>query len=143
MVTVVMGPPAAGKSTYVQAHAKPGDVVIDLDLIARALTCGDGDTHRHPEVVQRVAHRARRAAVREALKLSTRADVWIVHTQPDADTVAEYERHGARMVTVDPGREVVLARIDEQRPPEMRAAVMRWYSGRTVDAVSAQASRQW
>jgi AAA domain len=34
-VKLICGPPAAGKSTYVQAHAQPGDIVIDLDLIAR------------------------------------------------------------------------------------------------------------
>lgn len=34
-VWLVCGPPAAGKSTYVRAHASQGDIVIDLDAIAR------------------------------------------------------------------------------------------------------------
>ncbi len=34
-VTLVCGPPASGKSTYVASHAKPGDVVIDFDVIRR------------------------------------------------------------------------------------------------------------
>ena len=34
-VKMVCGPPAAGKTTYVRKHAAPGDIVIDLDLIAR------------------------------------------------------------------------------------------------------------
>jgi AAA domain len=34
-VMLVCGPPASGKSTYVNAHAGPDDIVIDLDLIAR------------------------------------------------------------------------------------------------------------
>jgi 5-methylcytosine-specific restriction enzyme A len=34
-VKLVCGPPAAGKSTYVAANAAPGDIVIDLDDIAR------------------------------------------------------------------------------------------------------------
>jgi hypothetical protein len=34
-VKLVCGPPAAGKSTYVKQHARPGDIVIDLDSIAR------------------------------------------------------------------------------------------------------------
>ena len=32
-VVLVCGAPASGKSTYVEAHAEPGDVVIDFDLI--------------------------------------------------------------------------------------------------------------
>lgn len=34
-VMLVCGPPAAGKSTLVRDRAKPGDIVIDLDTIAR------------------------------------------------------------------------------------------------------------
>ena len=33
MITLVTGAPASGKSTYVRYHAKPGDVIIDLDNI--------------------------------------------------------------------------------------------------------------
>jgi hypothetical protein len=34
-VMLICGPVAAGKSTYVRAHATPDDIVIDLDMIAR------------------------------------------------------------------------------------------------------------
>lgn len=33
-VTLVCGPPASGKSTYVERHKQPTDLVIDLDVIA-------------------------------------------------------------------------------------------------------------
>lgn len=36
-VTVVCGPPGSGKSTYVAEHAAPGDLVLDLDVIAAEL----------------------------------------------------------------------------------------------------------
>jgi HNH endonuclease len=36
-LTIVCGPPAAGKSTYVAAHKKPWDIVIDLDEIKAKL----------------------------------------------------------------------------------------------------------
>lgn len=32
-LTLVCGPPAAGKSTYVREHAQRGDIVIDLDVL--------------------------------------------------------------------------------------------------------------
>ena len=34
-VRLICGPPAAGKTSYVKKHAAPGDIIIDLDLIAR------------------------------------------------------------------------------------------------------------
>jgi hypothetical protein len=33
-VVLVCGPPGAGKTTYAKQHARPADIVIDLDLIA-------------------------------------------------------------------------------------------------------------
>lgn len=41
-VTIVCGPPGAGKSTYVAQHKGSGDLVLDVDLLFRALTLGDG-----------------------------------------------------------------------------------------------------
>lgn len=147
---VVTGPPAAGKTTYVATHARPGDVVIDYDRIAQALTAGTGDTHRHPDAVQRVAHRARTAAIREGLKLSRGADVWVVHSRPAPDTLAEYMAHDAKVITIDPGKDVVLARCAEQRTPGARAAAMRWYTqhARTpqtsdTSASTVAGSREW
>jgi dephospho-CoA kinase len=35
---VITGPPAAGKTTYVATHARPGAVVLDCDRLAVALT---------------------------------------------------------------------------------------------------------
>ena len=48
-VRMVCGPPAAGKSTYVRAHARADDIVIDLDTIAKARGIG---RDRPPGVVR-------------------------------------------------------------------------------------------
>lgn len=141
-LTIVVGPPAAGKSTYVRAHAKPGDIVIDLDAIAAALTTGP-PTHDHHHPVLRAAQRARLAAIDEALRLADRVDSWIIHTQPSPKALARYAEHGARIVVVDPGRAVVEQRIAEQRSPSARAVAARWYAHRPTPTPQADRSRTW
>jgi 5-methylcytosine-specific restriction protein A len=39
-VWLICGPPASGKSTYVRANASKGDIVIDVDAIAREYGLG-------------------------------------------------------------------------------------------------------
>ncbi len=131
MLYVISGPPAAGKSTYVRGRAKPGDVIVDYDLIAGALSApgtGAGTGHDHRGAVKDCAFRARSAAIREALRHIDSVNVFIIHSLPPAEALARYAEHDAQLVVVDPGQDVVLARIAEQRPPSARAVAMRWYS---------------
>ena len=37
-LTIVCGPPASGKTTYVQQHAAPGDLIIDIDAIVAEMS---------------------------------------------------------------------------------------------------------
>ncbi|WP_433445663.1 hypothetical protein [Nonomuraea sp. CA-141351] len=129
MLYVVTGPPAGGKSTWVRGRAGPGDVVVDYDLIAGALSGPrSGNPWAHPEPVRTIAHRARTAAVREALRHVDDVDVYIIHAQPTPDWLATYTQHGAQIVTLDPGRDVVMARIAAERPASARAIAARWYN---------------
>lgn len=141
---VVMGPPASGKTTYVLSQAKPGDIVIDLDRIAGALTSPQADSHRHGDAVRRVAHRVRQAAISEGLRHCGDVDVYVIHSTPRPEARAKYDRHGAEYVTIDPGRDVVLRRCDEQRSTQARAVADRWYSERAAtEPTTASPSRVW
>ena len=57
MLTVVVGPPCAGKSTYIRRMARSGDVLIDYDALARAL--GSDRAHEAPPNVADAAYFAR------------------------------------------------------------------------------------
>jgi predicted kinase len=132
---VITGPPAAGKSSWIDAHAKPSDVVIDLDRITVALT-GPGAPHwNHAPLQHRVAQRARYAAI----------DVYLIHTMPNAKAMAKYKRLRARIVVVDPGETIVMQRIEAMRAPEMERVASRWYNARRHLPREAmpQASRRW
>jgi dephospho-CoA kinase len=142
---VVTGPPAAGKSSWIDAHATARDVVIDLDRITSALT-GPGAPQWNQDALHlRVAHRARYAAMDEALQHLDRLDVYVIHTQPSAKAMAKYKRLSARIVVVDPGQEIVMQRIQAMRSKDMERVATRWYNARRSLPREAmpQASRRW
>jgi hypothetical protein len=141
-VVVVVGPPAAGKSTYVREHAAADDVVVDLDVIASALRGPNGDpTHIYPAHVRHVAIAARQAAIRRAVRLAERVTVWLVHSIPSAAQLERYRAEGYEVVRVDPGAAVVVERARALRPAETMAHVDRYYLGQSGTVVPP--SREW
>jgi len=113
VIRLITGPPASGKSTYVRDHAKPGDAIIDLDLL-------DGDS-------------VLRAALEESLHLQgSQTDVWVTRTLPDpADRkgFAEYIKADS-VITLDSASEEELhARLDGSPDAESRReGIRRWFS---------------
>ena len=140
-VTVVTGPPAAGKTTHVRTHAQDGDVIIDFDLIANALAGKEADNHEHAAHIQTVAKAARQAALDAAIKQGVRT--WLVHAMPSDTQRADYEKRGAEIVTIDPGKDVVMQRIKAERPERMAKAAGQWYSnqGRPVSKAKSTTER--
>ncbi|NJP73397.1 hypothetical protein, partial [Streptomyces sp. C1-2] len=119
MLYVVTGPPAAGKTSWITARARPTDIVIDLDRLALALAGPGAPNWQHNETLLRVAHRARFAALDEAVKHRDTVDVYLIHTMPSAKARARYQRLDAQIVTVDPGRDTVMERVRAMRAPGM------------------------
>jgi ATP-dependent protease ClpP protease subunit len=145
-VTIVVGPPCAGKSTYIDDQHAPDDVVVDFDRLAQAL--GSSTEHDPTDDVARATHAARYSAIAQALEVDT--DSWIVETSPTPDRVATYEAAGAEFVLLDPGEQVCLDRAVEDDRPEGTADVIRaWYEDppalpentRRVDDVSDRVAR--
>ncbi|MBE4790906.1 AAA family ATPase [Streptomyces caniscabiei] len=145
MLYVITGPPAAGKSTWIDAHATARDIVIDLDRITHALTGPGAPAWNQDPLQLRVAHKARYAAMHEAFELRDRVDVYLIHTMPTGKALARYKRLNARIVVVDPGRQIVMARIEAMRDPDMTRVATRWYNSRASRSRSAmpQSSRAW
>ncbi len=128
MLYLVLGPPASGKSTWVRERAKPGDVTIDYDALANALTPPDGKPHKHAQHIKAVTKAARQAAIDRALPLAHECDVYVIHSMPSAALIAQYRAAGAKIVTIDPGIDVVMARCRAERPWQMQQAAKQWYA---------------
>ncbi|MFT2014599.1 HK97 family phage prohead protease [Streptomyces sp. 796.1] len=124
-ITVVVGPPCAGKSTWIAAQRTAGDVVIDFDQLAQAL--GSTSPHAAPPAVREVAFAARKSAIGRVLR-GVDADAWLIHTNPWPGQLARYEEAGAAVVVLDPGMETCLARASaDGRPEGTEDAIRQWY----------------
>ena len=136
MITVVTGPPAAGKSSYVLEHAAPGDVRLDFDLLAQAI--GSVTPHAVKGAQREVAHVMRRAAISRVLD-GIDADSWIIHSWPSVEQLAAYKAAGAQLVELDPGLDETLARAAaDDRPEGTAGAIQAWYAEREGKAMTTQ-----
>jgi predicted kinase len=127
MIVIVTGPPCGGKSTYIKQNAKSGDIIVDMDRLARALTTEDITNHNYSDAVRRVARQAREAAVKAAVTVAqgTRSTTaWIIHTDPSPTDRANYRILSATFVECSPGLQVCLERLRE-RPVQSRPIAER------------------
>ena len=128
MIHIIVGPPCAGKSTYVRENAKDGDLRVDYDLIAQAL--GAMNSHAAEGLIKQAAFDAREGAIKTALK-DVDAESWIIHTSPSAEHMKLYEDAGAEVVVLDPGYEECMERAKrDERPQQSIDGIEKWYSGK-------------
>lgn len=130
-IVLVMGPPAAGKTTHVERHAAPGDVVIDYDAIAQAL--GPGGNH---ELVMQLRGKLLTQLRRGELP-ARRA--WVLSCDPAAER--RFPHH--EVVVLDPGKDEVLRRCSRERPRHLLAVAEDWYRRRAAQTAEPASIREW
>lgn len=163
LIRVVTGPPGAGKATYVNEHAHPSDIVVDLDRIAEAITptkqvptlvkegapvedSAPRSQRGYPPHVRHVAIGARQAVIHRATRLKERVGVWIIHAVPRPDQLDEYKKLGWQVITIDPGEDIVRQRISEHRTAATQKIIDKWYKhehARSIEHESTNATRDW
>lgn len=135
-ITLVAGPPGAGKSYYVGLHAKDSDLIWDYDLMASAITVHPKNRGR--SVSKRDIVRALRDAYMRKLKdmvdKGTLADdVWIIWTMPSAKARGRLvSTLGAKVVIVETPALQCMSRGRDQRGVESWWAQYEQRSGETI-----------
>ena len=126
MIHIIVGPPCAGKSTYLNDHAKPGDLRVDFDKIAKCL--GAAESHDAEGIVKTAAFAARDAVIKTATD-NPDAESWIIHTSPTDEQMESYKSVNADVIVLDPGKDECLARAERDgRPERTFDAINQWYS---------------
>jgi hypothetical protein len=140
-IALVIGPPGAGKTTWVEENKGPHDLVVDYDKLAGAI---GGGAHPGQDAPTNPLHEATSAA-RNAILRGLRQGkfnvgrAWIISANPKAEEMFPYHR----VVVVDPGPEEVKRRLTEaKRPARYRQLVDEWYAVRRGE-VSDDGSRPW
>lgn len=128
----VIGPPYGGKSTWVADHAKRGDLVLDFDALATAMTVGWDEQHMQPRRARELATGAWYGAYARCLSIPDPIDVWIIKTMPvtprSPDLLAEWVALDYDIVVCDPGRSEVMRRAETGDHGKAAAhAIHEWY----------------
>ena len=131
-ITIIIGPPAAGKTTYVKQHKAANDVVVDYDTLAAAF--GANNTYEPPVDIRKTTLIARRAAIEHLLSRQSEAWAWIIHSAPPQDWMDRYQSAGAEIKCINPGIDTCLARAKrDNRPRWTPNAIRKWFDERNDD----------
>lgn len=124
---LIAGPPCSGKTTLALQLARPGELVLDRDRIARRL--GSDRTHMHAAAITRQADLAMRTALAR-LARAPRVSAIVVKALPRPDQRETLARRlGTELRLLDPGIDECLRRARaDRRPPGTYSAIRRWYA---------------
>lgn len=122
-VILVTGPPCAGKTTYVDEHREPGDLVVDYDAIAVAL--GSPDSHDHPPTLWPYVLQARDAVTDRMSRDPNLRRAWLIRCDPtDQDRAIASD-----IVTLATDAETCKRRAEDAgRPARWVALIDDWHT---------------
>ena len=124
---IITGPPCSGKSTYAQTHAKPGDMVIDLDRIALSISVEGTEHHIYPLAIRNTARLMRKAALPAAVGHARKANTYLIDSKPGTRSRAIYKKNGATFIELSAPIATLVERCRNERPPWVMQTLMAWW----------------
>lgn len=125
-LTLVCGPPAAGKTTYVHEQAGDDDLVLDMDDLA--LDIFGAELHTLSADERYGVIRMRNTLLADFCKGITRHPrCWLIATAGSLKHRNHWAALGAQVIVINPGIDTCLMRIEREtrRPTEVRAALVK------------------
>lgn len=99
-VTIVTGPPGAGKTTYVQQHAQWGDLILDVDALYSALS--GLPWYEKPSALLPFVLDARDAVLNRLLRESELRQAWLITSEADQAELQRLKaRYNARLLVLE------------------------------------------
>ena len=124
-ITIVSGPPCAGKNTYIKNNRKKGDVVWDFDKIHSALT---GElSHKHIEKVRKYIFSMRNQFYID-LKTEKELKVWIINSSPLKLVRQNLAKDlDAEIIYIKRSKEECLNVANNERPEEWKSYINSYF----------------
>ncbi|MBR1540702.1 MAG: HNH endonuclease [Clostridia bacterium] len=102
LITLVSGYPGSGKTTYVLEHKKYNDVMLDLDILYKALTNNNMyEEHKEKNIVEYI-NDLMRATIYKAKEY--KFDVWFIRCMPNDIEVEILKENNARCIQMNVDR---------------------------------------
>lgn len=127
-ITIIVGAPCAGKTTWAQANKTDTTIIVDYDQLALAL--GSDKPREIDEPYAAITYSAWKTIVDELLTTSETSETsaYIIHSKPSETQISAYENAGANFTLIDPGLETCLTRAREQGLTDRTEDFIRdWY----------------
>jgi predicted kinase len=144
-VTLITGPPCAGKTTYARSLAQPGDILLDFDDIC--VEVGGSHQWAHSTRTKEAAEAVMRQRMAMVRAYPSHPDSYVIRCAPESRAREALARYlgAVSVVVVDPGIDVCLSRAFG-RPRGTTHAIRDWYRRFTpapCDTAPTITSREW